>query len=214
VTGIWFTYLAAAIAASVVFVVAGWRSKKAHSFTSARVGHEMPIDPLWDEAEIDPSEARPQADAGAALRTALRHLAPVMANRSIQADVAAGFGLMVQMTGPALADLLEEIIGAAINAAPASRILLTAAPHDGQVVICVTDDMPNADPDVRRAGVRSLTQRVAGRGGALDVAVRPYEGTTITLRLAAAVVEQPDTPPPAPFGKPGLVPAVSYGMTR
>ncbi len=74
--------------------------------------------------------------------------------------------------------------------------------------------MPNADPDVRRAGVRSLTERIASRGGSLDVDVRPYEGTTITLRLAAAVAGKSDLPPPSTVAMSDLVPVVSYDMSR
>ena len=46
--------------------------------------------------------------------------------------------------------------------------------------------MPGADPAMRQAMLRSQMERAALRGGTLDVEVRPAEGTTITLRLAAA----------------------------
>jgi signal transduction histidine kinase len=174
-------YFLAAAASSVVFLFAGWRSKQARGLTATSASHG-----LGNEAEIDPSETRPQADAGAALRLALKRLAPLMANLSVQADVAASFGLMVRMRGAALADLLEEMLAAVIHAAPVSRILLTAAAHGGNVSISITDDVPNADQDLRRAGVRGLMERVAMRGGALDVDVLPDEGTTMTLRLSAA----------------------------
>lgn len=205
---LWVTYFVAAVAASCVFIVAGWRSKKAHDFTSERVGHGLPNDPLWQEAEIDLSEATPQADAGAALRLALKRLAPVMANLSVQADVAASFGLLVRMRGAALADLIEEMLAAVIHAAPASRILLTASAHGGRVSICITDDIPNADPDVRRAGVRGLMERVATRSGLLEVDVRPNEGTTTTLHLSAVEDTEDCLPEPAtsvrlPFMSPG-----------
>jgi len=212
---IWLAYFVVAVVASGIFLVAGWRSKQAHGFTAARVGHGLPLDPLWDEAEVDLSEPHTQADAGAALRLALKRLGPVMANHSVQAEVAAAFGLRVRMRVAVLADLLEEMLAATIHAAPASRILLTAAPQGEHVIICVTDDSPHADEDVRRAGVRGLMERVAMRGGALDVQVRPNEGTTMTLRLSAAddgeghpISEPTRTPTPA------LVPAISYGMSR
>jgi hypothetical protein len=210
------TYFVAAAAASGVFIVAGWRSKRAHGRISARFGHGRALDPLWDEPEIDVTEAKPQADAGAALRLALKRLAPVMVKNSVQADVAASFGLMVRMRGAALADLLEEMLAAAIHAAPASRILLTAAPHGGRVSICITDDVPNADLDVRRAGVRGLMERVAMRGGALDVDVRPSEGTTMTLRLSSVTEDCKDRaqPEPARAAASPLTPVVSSGMSR
>ena len=106
-----------------------------------------------------------------------------MANLSIQADIAASFGLMVRMHGAALVELLEEMLTVVIHAAPASRILLTAAADGANISISMSDDIPNADQDVRRASVRGLMKRVAIRGGALDVDVHPGEGTTLTLRL-------------------------------
>jgi len=210
------TYFVAAAAASVVFLIAGWRSKQAHGFTSTRSGQGLPYDPLWDESEIDPSDSIPMADAGAALRLALKRLAPVMANLSVQADVAASFGLLVRMRGAALADLLEEMLAAAIHAAPASRILLTASAHGARVSICITDDVPNADADVRRAGVRSLKERVASRGGALDVDVRPDEGTTMTLRLSSVAEDKEDRPLPEFVNGAAspLIPSISFGTSR
>ncbi len=187
---IWLAYFLAAAVASGVFLLAGWRSKQAHGYTAARTMHGVPHDPLWDESEIDPIESQLHADAAAALRLALKRLAPVMATRFVQAEVAAGFGLRVRMRGAALADLLEEMLGAVIHAAPASRILLTAVEHGGHVAISMTDDIPNADVDVRRAGVRGLMERVALRGGLLDVTARPDEGTTMTLRLGAAAEDR------------------------
>ncbi len=145
-----------------------------------------------------------------------------MANRSVQAEVAAAFGLRVRMNGAALADLLEEMLGAAIHAAPASRVLLTAVTQGQRVVISITDDMPNADADVRRASVRGLMERVAMRGGSLDVDVRPKEGTTMTLRLGAYTEESPertrdaasDPLKEAGGDTPNMVPEISFGMSR
>jgi hypothetical protein len=215
---IWVAYFVVAVVASGIFLVAGWRSKQAHGYTAARMGQGLPDDPLWDEAETDPGDSPSQADAGTALRLALKRLSPVMANRFVQADVAAGFGLRVRMRGAALADLLEEMLSAAIHAAPASRILLTAVAQGDHIAICITDDIPHADPDVRRAGVRGLMERVALRGGALDIAVRPNEGTTMTLRLGAAADDRPlldrlKAPASAPTGN-ALMPEISFGMSR
>jgi hypothetical protein len=213
VIAIWVIYFLAAAAASVVFLFAGWRSKQAHGFTAARAGHGSPYDPFWNAAEIDPSETTLQADAGAALQLALKRLAPLMANLSVQADVAASFGLMVRMRGAALADLLEEMLAAVIHAAPLSRILLTAAAHGGSVSISITDDIPNADQDLRRAGVRGLMQRVAMRGGALDVDVRPDEGTTMTLRLSAASEDR--SPAESASGATfSFFPSINFGTSR
>jgi hypothetical protein len=218
---IWVAYVVVAVVASGIFLVAGWRTKQAHGYTAARASQGLPHDPLWDEPDTDLSETSSQADAGTALRLVLKRLSPVMATRFIQAEVAAAFGLRVRMRGAVLADLLEEMLSTAIHAAPASRILLTAAAQGEHVAICITDDIPYADADVRRASVRGLTERVALRGGTLDIAVRPNEGTTMTLRLGAALDEPEDRPLPERLkaqaaGLPGkaLMPEISFGMTR
>jgi hypothetical protein len=174
---IWIIYFLAAAVASIVFLFAGWQSKQAHGFSPLRDGHLQP-------AEIDLSETNLQADAGAALRLALKRLSPLMANLSVQADIAASFGLMVRMRGAALVELLEEMLTVVVHAAPVSRILLTAAADGANISISMSDDIPNADQEVRRASVRGLMKRVAMRGGALDVDVQPGEGTTMTLRLS------------------------------
>jgi hypothetical protein len=189
---IWIIYFLAAAVASVVFLVAAWQSKQARGFLPVRAGRVLPDDPLWKEAEVDLSETKLQADAGAALRLALKRLAPLMANLSVQADVAASIGLMVRMRGAALSDLLEEMLTAVVHAAPVSRILLTAAAEGANISISMSDDIPNADQDVRRASVRGLMQRVASRGGALDVDVQPGEGTTMTLRLSSVCEDRED----------------------
>ena len=183
---IWTTYACAALVASGVFIFAGWHSRKIVGQASARRGYDIPNDPLWTEAEPDLTEDNAQADAGAALRLVLKRLAPLLASHSIQMEVAISSGLLVRMRGAVLADLLEEVLVVTLHAVPASRLLLTTAARGEHVAISITDDVPGANPDVRRAGMRALIERVAMRGGALDVDVRPNEGTTTTLRFAAA----------------------------
>jgi hypothetical protein len=185
-------YFLAAVVASGIFVVAGWRSNKARGLVETQDRHDLLRDPLWADAEIDIDASQAQADVGAAIRLALKRLAPVMASQSVRADVAAPSGLPVRMRGAALADLLEELLTAAIHGAPASRLLLTAATHGDRVHVSITDDLPGADPAVRLGSLRGLMEDVAMRGGALDVDVRPAEGTTMTLRLAAATDEPQD----------------------
>ncbi len=175
----------AAAVASIVFSFAGWQSKQTRGFSPLLDGHQQ-------TAEIDLSETNLQADAGAALRLALKRLAPLMANLSVQADIAISFGLMVRMGGAALVELLEEMLTVVVHAAPVSRILLTAAADGANISISMSDDIPNADQDVRRASVRSLMKRVAMRGGALDVHVQPSEGTTMTLRLSSVCEDRED----------------------
>ena len=189
---IWLTYFLAAGAASGVFIAAGWRSKQARELAAARRWHGLPVDPLWGDAEIDINALEARADVGGALRLALKRLAPMMANQSIQAEVAAPSGLVGSIRGAALTDLLEELLAAAIHSAPASRLLLTAVTFGDRICVGITDDMPGADQAVRMKSLRGLMERVAMRGGVLEVDVRPTEGTTMILRLAAAAEEVQD----------------------
>ncbi len=205
---IWMIYFLAAAVSSVVFLFAGWQSKQVYGVSPLRTGHELPSDPFAKEAEIDLSETKLQADAGAALRLALKRLAPLMANLSVQADIAASFGLMVRMHGAALVELLEEMLTVVVHAAPVSRILLTAAADGANISISMSDDIPNADQDVRRASVRGLMKRVAMRGGALDVDVLPGEGTTMTLRLSCEDREDPASLGPLDGAMPSFFPSI------
>lgn len=183
---IWMTYLVAAVAASGVFMVAGWRSKQGRQHAPAYGRHVLSTDALWNQEEFGIKASEAQADVATAIRLALKRLAPVMANQSVQAEIAAAPGLLVRMRAAALADLLEELLAAAIYNAPASRLLLTAAPFGDHIHVGITDDMPGADPAMRLGSIRGLIERVAMRGAALDIDVRQSEGTTMTLRVAAA----------------------------
>jgi hypothetical protein len=183
------TYFIAAVVASGIFVVAGWRSKQTRTLAAARSWNGPPSDPLWgdEETHFDPFDMH--ADVGVAIRVALKRLAPVMASQSVQADIASPPSVRVRMESAALEDLLEELLAAAIHCAPASRLLMTATTHGDLVHIGVTDDMPGADAALRQGSMRGLMGRVARRGGTLDVNVRPAEGTTMTLKLAAVTVD-------------------------
>jgi hypothetical protein len=194
-------YLLAAAAASGITIAVGWRSKQARGRGAVRDGCGLANDPLWGDPEIDINASDARTDVGGAARLALKRLAPLMASQAVQVDVAAPSGLLGRMRGAILADLLEELLTAAIRGAPDSRLLLTVAPHGDRIYVGVTDDKPGGDPEVRASAVRGLMERVAMRGGSLDIDVRPAEGTTMTLRLAAAAEarqEIRDGAPPAP----------------
>jgi hypothetical protein len=189
-------YLVAAVAACGIFVAAGWRSKHARSTAAAHGRVGLPVDTLWGEDAIDVDASDAPADVGIAIRLALKRLAPVMANQALQAEIAAPSGLFVQMRSAALADLLEELLAAVIHSAPACRLLITATTHGDHIFVGMTDDMLGVDSEVRQGSIRSLKERVALRGGDLDINVRPTEGTTMTLRLIAAAEQ--GWPPPEP----------------
>ena len=186
------TYVLAAAAASGAVIVAGWRSRRAGVPAGVRDGSGVPYDPLWGEPETDAGRPEALADVGAAIDRALQRMAPIMATRSVKVDVAAPFGLLARMRGAVLAELLEQLLTAAIHGAPGGRLLLTAATQGNCIHVGITDDVPGADPAVRAASVRGLMERVALCGGAVDIDVRPDAGTTIRLRLAAALEASQD----------------------
>jgi hypothetical protein len=183
-------YFLAAVAASGIFVVAGWRSKHPGGLAAAQGGPGLRFDPLWGECEIGLDASDSQTDVGAAIRLVLKRLAPVMVSQSVHAEIAVPSGLLVRMRAAVLTDLLEELLAAAIDGAPASRLLMTGSTHGDRIHVGITDDMAGADLAVRVGSVRSVMERVAMRGGVLDVKVRPTEGTTMTLRLTAATKER------------------------
>ncbi len=127
------------------------------------------------------------ADVAVSVNLALQRLLPLMTSRRVRADVAVRPGLLVRISGAALVDLLEQLATFAIQDAQTSRLLLTAVDQGERVAITVTDDAPQANPDLRAGSTRDLAERVALSGDSLEVAVRPAEGTTMTLRLATAV---------------------------
>ena len=186
---IWTVYFLAAATVSGIVVAAGWRSKHAHGVAAAKDAYSLPNDPLWADPEIDLDASDAWTDVGGAIRLALKRLIPVVVSQSVKVDVAAPAGLLGRMRGTVLADILEELLAAAVHGAPASRLLLTATTHGDRIHVGVTDDMPGADPAIRVASVRGLMERVALRGGSLDVDVRPADGTTMTLRFAAVATE-------------------------
>jgi hypothetical protein len=214
VIAIWATYLLAALAVSGAFVIAGRRSKTIVRLAAIREENGLPVDPLWSEAEPDLAADDSRCDVDAALRQALKRLAPIMANQSIHADVATSPGLLVRMPGAVLTDLLEEVLAATVKAAPSSRLLLTTSVRGDRVAISVTDDVPDADPDLRRAGFQALNERVVLRGATLDVEVRPHEGTTTTLRLANARETKDRALPETPRGAARPFVPISFGMSH
>lgn len=189
---IWLAYLLAAAVVSGLVIATGWRSRRVQGLAAAQKPHGLPDDPLWADPEIDLDASETQVDVGGAIRLALKRLAPVMTSRSVKIDVAAPFGLTGRMRGAVLTDLLEELLTAAVHGAPGGRLLLTATLHGDRIHVSVTDDVPGADPALRAADARGLMERVALRGGSLDIEVRPAEGTTMILRFAA-VPDEADT---------------------
>lgn len=186
-------YLGVAVTASALFAAAGWRSRQVFHASISNVDNLLDMSSPSADTVADQSFA----DVADAIQVAIKRLMPVITSQSIHVDIAAREGLMVRMRAPALADLMEELLASVIHSAPASMLLWTAAARGDRIYISLSDDMPNADPAIRQSQVRNLTERIAMRGGALDINVRSDEGTTTTLRLAAACEPQLDAEPGA-----------------
>ena len=185
---IWVAYFFAALAVSCMFVAAGWRSRRIARAPLPPNRYELPFDPLWGSADLDvpQDESQTRSDLDRAVRLALKRVTPLLRSHSVQADIAVAPGLLVRMRLEALAELIEELLTAAVHAAPTCRLLLTASMRGDAIEISAIDDVPAANRELREASVRGLMQRVSMRGGSLHIEVQPDEGTTMTLRLAAA----------------------------
>ncbi len=183
---LWMTYLIAGTAASVLFIAAGWRSRRvvARSRSYGPLGLGVHVAVPDDLARAAEAPGGSSDDVSCAVYLALARLAAVIASYSVKIDVAVRPGLRVRMRASALADTLEELLAAALQAAPASRMLLTAVADGDRVQINLIDDMPGGDLVTRLGRIRTLTERVAMRGDSLVIDVRPKEGTIMTLRVA------------------------------
>jgi hypothetical protein len=182
------SYLVSASAAFGLFVAAGWRSRQAVGATALFSRSQLGMHVILPDGVPDPATGQhPRDDVSIAIYLALARLAAVIARQSVKVDVAVRPGLQVRTRGPVLADTLEELLTVALQAAPASQLLLTAVADADHVDIAISDDMPGGDAAVRYSHVGTLTERLRIRGDSLLIDVRPSEGTTMTLRLARSI---------------------------
>jgi hypothetical protein len=180
------SYLIAASATSVLFVAAGWRRRPVAEAAPISL-HRLGLHVILPDGVSGPASAgQARDDVAAAIYLALARLAPVIARQSVKIDVAVNPRLYVRTRGPLLAEILEELLTVALQAAPACRLLLTGVSDGDRVYIGISDDMPGGDAAVRLGRVVSLTRRLKLEGDSLRVDVRPNEGTTMTLRLAGS----------------------------
>ncbi len=141
----------------------------------------MPDD-TWIEA-ADPFDNSEPADVRTAAAIALRRVMPLLDERGIRLTVAIRAGLLVQEPGHRLADVLERMLIALVRN-DGSHMVLSAAPRGGQVAVRVSNDARAANVEALQAQVRSLSEEVALRGGALDLDVASQQGISVVLRVA------------------------------
>lgn len=191
-------YLVAATLVSLAVLFAGWRRSRARSNAAAHFTHDP---------DGGPDDKTP-ADVHDAAVTALNRLLPLLARQASEVDLGIRPGLLVRLSEDTLAGLLEDLLTAMLQNAPASPLLLTAVTRGGQIAVVLSDETADSDEAELRGMFRGLAERVALRGGALDVAAEAGQGTTVTLRLAAA---QPGGSRPP--GKDVAAPAVTTPST-
>ncbi len=167
---IWIAYAVAAAAVAAFLAVSGRhvRSLAAEpELDGERVGHRG-------------------TDVAGAVRAAASRVAPLLESRSIRLDIAVRPGVRAGIRAPLLAEMVEHLLAAALCRAPAGAVLVAAYQRGDRVHVSVTDDRPHTDPALRQADLREVAQRAALAGGALDIRTSPLQGTTMTLRIAAA----------------------------
>jgi len=185
-------YLLCAVIGSTAFVLLSVRHRAARKPAPPPAS----ADAAWIDA-ADPFDNTAPADVRAAAAVALRRIMPVLGDKAIRLTVAMRPGLLVQEPGHRVADLVERMVTALIRNS-GSHIVLSAAPRGGQVAICVSNDTPTTNLSTLRAQVRPLTEEVALRGGALEVAVTSGQGASLVLRMARYNGEATLTPSNAP----------------
>ncbi len=181
------SYLIATAAAFVLFFAAGWRGRQTAGVPAPILRPRFGMHVILPDGISDPGlDGHARDDVSTTVYLALARLASVIARQSVKIDVAVRPGLRVRMRSPLLADVLEELVTLAVQAAPASQVLLTAVEDGDHVDIGITDDMPGGDAANRLGRIATLIERLRLRGDSLKVDVRPNEGTTMTLRLAGS----------------------------
>ena len=100
----------------------------------------------------------------------------------------------VQATGERFADNTEtaayfiacEGLTNAIKHAQASKVILSAAPQNGNLIVGVADDGVGGAAPANGSGLAGIADRIAAQGGTLRIESRPGEGTSLTAELPCA----------------------------
>jgi hypothetical protein len=173
-------YLLAATLTSAVVLLAGWARARAPSHGPS----PFAADPAALVTDKTPADIR------AAAAVALNRLRPLLACQNSKIDIGIRPGLLVRMSADALTDLLEDLLTAMVRTTPGgSNLLLTAVTRGGQIAIMLSDEAADSDETELRGLFRGLAERVALRGGALDVIAQGAGGSTVILRLASAATQ-------------------------
>jgi signal transduction histidine kinase len=103
---------------------------------------------------------------------------------AVRAPVEERFDATIEATAYfAVSEALQNVA----KYAKASRVEVSAERMDGHLVVRVRDDGVGGADALKGSGLRGLADRVAAVSGSLDVESPPGSGTTVVVRLPAAV---------------------------
>jgi hypothetical protein len=126
-------------------------------------------------------------DVDAELHDIVAWVRPLAARQFVRFDIATQPDLLIRADAAVVRDVLADMIAAAIDSAVGGSVLLTAMRLGTRIHISISDDSPAPIRGRREADLRPAMQKIALRGGSLEVDLRAGEGTITTLRLPAAV---------------------------
>jgi signal transduction histidine kinase len=77
----------------------------------------------------------------------------------------------------------EAILNVVKHAGGAARVVLRFLPHQGSLVVCISDDGHGFDPDraAEGVGLENIRDRIEDLGGTLELASKPGCGTVLTF---------------------------------
>jgi len=126
-------------------------------------------------------------DVEAELHSVLSQCATQAAARYVSFVIAIQPHLIARADPATFRSAVAEIVLDAIDAAEGGSVLVTAMRLGGHITLMVTDDRAGDDASRRESKLRSCAEMIALRGGSLAVEARPGAGTSIILRLTAAL---------------------------
>ena len=135
---------------------------------------------------VDASSRLEGLDICQVAAAALRYLDSFAAQHGVHFEIAAQAGLKVQMTVPALRQVLEKTLCHAIEQAPGGKVIIGAMRHGGRIQLAILNDGAGVDRLVQESQLRDIIEIVALQGGTVEVIVQAG-GNTIILRLPEAV---------------------------
>jgi hypothetical protein len=137
-----------------------------------------------------------------AARAAFARVRPEARQRLVRLEMAVPDDLLVRLDAEAFDRILSTLLVAAIRAAPAGRVLLTARRLGGRVEVAVAGDGGTADRDSLVADLRPADELLALHGGTLEVQCIAGAGAIFVARLlepqGTGAMKLPELPQHAP----------------